>query len=366
MNIMLFSKICAKTGVGNHIKELSEELTRQGHRVIIVSGKNDIGIPAQSFFSILTPSLSPKTIIKDLRIIRNIIIEKNIQLVHCHHRMAALYMRIYRLIWKIPVVYTLHLPNIPCDFIHRICTFPGDKAIAVSKEVSRFMIDKLRITPNKVVIIPNGVDESKLHPLSSMEKAKIKKAWNIPDGKYIFAMHSRIDDVKNHLITVAAAAQLPKRFQDKVIIVISGIPEGSYYERVKQEIAEQGLNDIFRFVGWTETRKILGIADFLIAPSKNEGFQLTVCEAFLMKVPVMRTKTGGFEDQRFCYPISGENTDDIVRIMSDYINNNEKYRENTEKAYQYARKYFTVKTMTEKTAEVYHEVCKRQKTDKRS
>lgn len=45
MNIMLFSRICARTGVGNHIKELAEELMREGHKVVVVSGTNDINIP---------------------------------------------------------------------------------------------------------------------------------------------------------------------------------------------------------------------------------------------------------------------------------------------------------------------------------
>lgn len=42
MNIMLFSRIIAKSGVGNHMKLLSEELTRQGHKVVVVSSTNDL------------------------------------------------------------------------------------------------------------------------------------------------------------------------------------------------------------------------------------------------------------------------------------------------------------------------------------
>lgn len=42
MNILLFSRIVAKSGVGNHMKELSEELVRQGHNVLIVSGTNEL------------------------------------------------------------------------------------------------------------------------------------------------------------------------------------------------------------------------------------------------------------------------------------------------------------------------------------
>lgn len=44
MNIMLFSKIIARSGVGNHIRMLSLELARQGHNVVVVSATNDLNI----------------------------------------------------------------------------------------------------------------------------------------------------------------------------------------------------------------------------------------------------------------------------------------------------------------------------------
>ena len=44
MNILLFSRIVAKSGVGNHMKQLSEELVRQGHNVVVVSSTNDLQI----------------------------------------------------------------------------------------------------------------------------------------------------------------------------------------------------------------------------------------------------------------------------------------------------------------------------------
>lgn len=33
MNVLLMARIIAKTGVGNHVKQLSEELANQGHSV---------------------------------------------------------------------------------------------------------------------------------------------------------------------------------------------------------------------------------------------------------------------------------------------------------------------------------------------
>ena len=44
MNILLMARIIAKTGVGNHVKQLSEELVNQGHKVCIVASTNEMDI----------------------------------------------------------------------------------------------------------------------------------------------------------------------------------------------------------------------------------------------------------------------------------------------------------------------------------
>ena len=44
MNILLMARIIAKTGVGNHVKQLSEELANQGHKVWVVSSTNEMDI----------------------------------------------------------------------------------------------------------------------------------------------------------------------------------------------------------------------------------------------------------------------------------------------------------------------------------
>ena len=49
MNIMLFSRICAKTGVGNHMNQLANELVAQGHSVWVLSSTNEQGIEDSPF-----------------------------------------------------------------------------------------------------------------------------------------------------------------------------------------------------------------------------------------------------------------------------------------------------------------------------
>lgn len=362
MNVMLFSRIVAKSGVGNHIKELSEELVRQGHNVVIVSGTNELSLGGDEVKFVLLPTLSnsPIAILGVVFSLHKLIKEYNIDVVHCHHRKAALYMRLYNVIYKhIPVVYTLHLTPIPCDFIHRILTFVGDKAIGVSTDVSDFLVEKLKIQRDKVVTVLNGVVNpiEKGNILDFNDVFKLKSEWNIQEGKYVFVTHSRIDTVKNHLAIIEAVKLLPEEIRNKFVVVCSGIEAGGYYQKCIKTIEEYGLEDSFRFVGWCDTLSIFSIADCLLLPSFIEGFALSVIEAFHMNVLVARTDCGGFKDQKYCLKIDANNPETISKLIADITENGlSEYETLRKQAKDFASLNFTIEKMTENIVKVYKEV----------
>lgn len=70
MNTLLMARIIAKTGVGNHVKQLSEELVNQGHKVCVVASTNEMDIGKNKrvvlFEQVELRSKNPITIIKSL------------------------------------------------------------------------------------------------------------------------------------------------------------------------------------------------------------------------------------------------------------------------------------------------------------
>ena len=358
MNIMLFSRILAKTGVGNYVKSLSEELVVQGHNVTVVSSTQEIALdPRVDFIRLPAASNNPLQILKVVKALNEIIKSKQIQIVHCHHRKAALIMAIYNVFYTIPYVYTLHLANIPSDFLHRKMTFTGNRAIAISKEVRESLINELGVPSEEITDIPNGV---KIISGLTPEEAKEQKSyWNIPEDKYVLTLHSRIDPVKNHMLMVDAIGKLSQKAKESIVVVCSGETTGEYYEQVAAKVSQLGLRDQFRFVGWCDTAKVLGISDFLFLPSIQEGFGLTVAEAFLLKIPVARTKAAGFEEQKYCLPLDMYDPQPIVDIIEDLVENGkDQYSERIEAAYELAMKEFTIEVMTKRNVRVYEEVCK--------
>lgn len=362
MNIMLFPRVLAKTGVGNYVIELSTELTHMGHKAFIVSGFNQLEFNDPNIKYIHIPvnkkTKNPFHHLKNIKAICKCIKDNKIDIVHCHHRMTALYMKICSFFVRTKFVYTLHSVDIPCDLRHRIFTFVGKAAIAVSTEAKEFLVNKMHVRKKKVYKILSGVDESRLLPLSDTERKSLKEKWNIGEDKIVVAIHSRIAAVKNHILVAEALNKLSLEQRKNIVVVCSGDTNSAYYRKLIIKIAEYDLGYNFRFVGWCDSRDILGIADFMLAPSFKEGFPLNVVEAFLMKVPVARSKTGGFDDQKYCFRISCETPGDVVRILTDLCAGDaKKYYCNVEKAYNYALNNFTLKVMAEKIIDVYQKAC---------
>ena len=119
-----------------------------------VNKKIILKLDIKNFFESIKKN-KPIDIIKNIKHLRKIIMTHHIDIVHCHHRMAAFYMRLYNSFYHIPIVYTLHLADVPCNYIYRKMTFVGDKAMGVSSEVSIFLVDKFSIA-----VISIGVTDS--------------------------------------------------------------------------------------------------------------------------------------------------------------------------------------------------------------
>lgn len=81
------------------------------------------------------------------------------------------------------------------------------------------------------------------------------------------------------------------------------------------------------FLGWVHAEDILGIAEVLLLPSLAEGYGLNCVEAMFMKVPVIRTKTGGYEDFKdYLIGMEDSQSDTRARYIKNVLNGVFRYR----------------------------------------
>lgn len=101
--------------------------------------------------------------------------------------------------------------------------------------------------------------------------------------------------------------------------------------------------------------EILNISDAMVFPSEEEGQPIVVSKAFLMKVPVIRTKTGGYEEtEDYCIGINNE--EELAAAIKRVLSEKNSLEQVVKGSYCFAVKNCTVSTMVLNTVTVYNTV----------
>ena len=147
--------------------------------------------------------------------------------------------------------------------------------------------------PEKVHLVPNGVDIKRFNP--SLDGSYIRKRMRINDHtKVVFSL--RAHEPKYGIEYLIRALPLLKR--NDVIFVIGG--DGSLRPYHEQLAIDLGIKDKVIFTGRISQDEVpyyYAMSDIVVVPSLQEAFGLVVSEALACGKPVIGTKVGGIPDQ---------------------------------------------------------------------
>lgn len=359
MNILLLTKDNNSGGLGTHVINLGNGLIEKGHNVYIAGPLDkDKTIGRYDSFngSYLEVNFGSKSLLthyKNLKKLLKITKVYKLDIIHSHNRITSIYAKLINMINHIPFLWTLHLNNIPSDFIHRHLTFYGEKAVVVSNDLKSFCINKLGIPNDKIHISYNGVYKQDYEQLDEVTINLKKREWNIKPEDKVICILGRIDPVKGHKILLEALSKL--NYNNYKVLFAGQELDSAYKHSLEAFIQENRMTQRVEFVGYVKPRDILGISDLMVLPSKNEGFAIVVIESFLMKIPVFRTKTGGYNDvKEYC---DGFDTiEELITLLNSFFS--DKYIDNNkiENAYEFAIQKCTVESMVDDVENVYKEI----------
>jgi glycosyltransferase involved in cell wall biosynthesis len=161
----------------------------------------------------------------------------------------------------------------------------ADRVIAVSTNTARDVTSMLPIAAEKVVVVPNGV-EDKFYQLSADEALEIKRGYENSPGVFcllnVGTNHQRknIDNVLKSLVVLRDRGVPVKLWK-----------VGSEFSSEQQKlIRSHGLEPMITFISTPDKitlLKLYNAADALLAPSLYEGFGLTILEAMACGTPVI-------------------------------------------------------------------------------
>lgn len=163
-----------------------------------------------------------------------------------------------------------------------------DRIIAVSEFVKQELINLVSVKESKITVIPNGVDTSVFYPRPLNEESVVLIQPFSFSRPYILYV-ARLDyPVKNHIKLLEAFDIFKERTRFPHRLVLAG-GDSDNADFVKHAASTSKYrNDIF-FTGhfpFKNLPELYAGADFIVFPSKYEGFGLGVLEAMASGVPV--------------------------------------------------------------------------------
>ena len=194
-----------------------------------------------------------------------------------------------------------------------------DRYVCVSQSVAEFTVRQARIRPEKITVIPNGIDWQK-YP--SANPADVSQLGVRPGRKLIVAI-GRLEEQKGFGWLISSASQWLAPLADWDLLIVGDGPMRTY---LQQEAYRQGLSDRIHFAGLRpDVPELLAASHLLVLSSQWEGMPNVVLEAMASGLPVVATRVEGvaellgpnLEQQSVPYGDTAALRDRLARIGGD-------------------------------------------------
>lgn len=227
------------------------------------------------------------------------------QLIHAHDWLVSLAARDLQKKYQIPAIATIHATEhgrnqgIFTDLqrkIHREewkLTHEAEKVIVCSEYMRSEILRLFQLADDKVTVIPNGVDRTKIEV--SPDRSCGKDPYALPHEKIIFFIGRLVREKGAQYLVEAASEVLMACPEAKFIIAGSGPMKAE----LEQLTFEKGLNHKILFTGFIQDHErnvLLKHAYIAAFPSIYEPFGIVALEAMAAGTPVMVADTGGLAE----------------------------------------------------------------------
>ena len=169
-----------------------------------------------------------------------------------------------------------------------------DRFIVVSMELRDYLTASIRIAPERITLIYNGVDLGRFYPREHTED-ETEKAITADGQAVVIGTIGRMKEVKNQRLLIRAFIEIINQNPDersKLHLVMVG--DGPLRNELMNELREAALEDISSFPGACDNiPELFREIDVFVLPSRNEGISNTILEAMATGLPVVATRVGG-------------------------------------------------------------------------
>lgn len=156
--------------------------------------------------------------------------------------------------------------------------------VGLSKLVCQSIEAFYKLPPEKIPLVPNGIDLSRYTPKTDYSLKETVRLVHV----------GRFDVPKNHKGMLEIFSVLHRQHPGCRLVLVG---DGDLFPQVQAQARELGLADSVDFCGMQEdVRPYLAQADVFWMPSLYEGNPMTILEAMASGLPIAASSVGGIPD----------------------------------------------------------------------
>ena len=234
-------------------------------------------------------------------------------LVQSHHWMSGVAALDVAAAWGVPHVQSFHslaaLPRSPLSHGEpaesdarvageALLARRSDAIITVSTAEARTVIERGGADPDRVLVIPPGVDLGVFRPAAPTDERPTCPRCGSRAGYVLMA--ARLQPLKGADLAIRALAQVPGHLRPDLMIAGDISADfADYRTEVEQLIDDLGMRDHVHFVGAASHPDLAALmrhSQAILVPSHSETFGLVALEGAASGVAVLASSTGGLRE----------------------------------------------------------------------
>ena len=367
MKVCLFARVLPQDGATIHLYSVASALVERGHEVHIFSSGprkekaaielfkeiQDKGVKHHKILFPNKKSISKfGTFIQLLHYIiatpqaLAILLRIKPDVIHVHYPVTSYIANFYKKLTGKKYIMTYHAANIPRHPLH----INSDYVIAISNLMLHQLTEIHKYRPEQIEFIHLGVADRFDNKPSKDKKVQLKEKNGINNGKTIVGFVGTLLKAKG-LEDLFKSCQ---GYRDTVHLVFLGDGDILCMDSL---IKKYDMKDNVSVFGFQDPIEFYSMYDIFVLPSYSEGFGTVAAEAMMMGLPVIRTNTGGADEQidhgenGFIY--TARDVDALKKYINLLVTDEELNANISIKAQRKAIEIFGEDTMIDRILEVY-------------